>query len=202
MNTRFSLRGAAGVALALACSLGFASAAMSMDRYGGPAYNGAPNLAATAAFVQAGGGAAHFNIQTALDSMAGSSLVNAEVAKLQKQYGSAAVTQWVKTWNYAVPDAVRTAVRAGVHVPPPAPLHGKALAVALVKAGLTSDGVYWVGYMLDHTISHTIHDKTMDDIDAKFGPKADADYHRITNQAMYDLAQALGARSVKLAAFH
>jgi hypothetical protein len=42
----------------------------------------------------------------------------------------------------------------------------------------------------------------MDDIDLRFGPAANRDYHRISNQAMYDLAHALGAKRVKLCAFH
>ena len=42
----------------------------------------------------------------------------------------------------------------------------------------------------------------MDAIDAKYGKGADANYHKISNQAFYDLAQALGAKSVKLASFH
>jgi len=42
----------------------------------------------------------------------------------------------------------------------------------------------------------------VDDIDAKYGASADANYHKLSNQAMYDLAQALGAKSVMLASFH
>lgn len=198
---------AAFSAAAFAASLCGIAAASSMtsggaDRYGGPAYTGSPNLALAAAFVRAGGGAAHFDIQTALNSMAGSALVNAEVGNLEKIYGKPAVMQWIRTWNYAVPDAVHTATAAGVTIPAPANIQGKALASALVKAGLSGDGTFWTGPMLDRTISNRIHDKTMDDIDAKYGAAADAEYHKITNRAMYDLAHALGATNVKLAAFH
>jgi hypothetical protein len=42
----------------------------------------------------------------------------------------------------------------------------------------------------------------MDDIDKKYGAAADANYHRIADQAHYDLAQALGQKSVGLAAYH
>jgi hypothetical protein len=42
----------------------------------------------------------------------------------------------------------------------------------------------------------------MDDIDKKFGGAADADYHKISNQLFYDLAHALGAKTVKLNRFH
>jgi len=48
------------------------------------------------------------------------------------------------------------------------------------------------------------HDEeaVMNDIDKKFGAAADGNYHRIADQAHYDLAQALGVTSVKLAAYH
>ena len=72
----------------------------------------------------------------------------------------------------------------------------------MVKDGTTPDGVFWAGYMLDHLVTHPIHDHVMDDIDKQFSPTADANYHKISNQAMYDLAQALGATSVALASFH
>ncbi|MGH8280097.1 MAG: hypothetical protein ACRETQ_11130 [Gammaproteobacteria bacterium] len=42
----------------------------------------------------------------------------------------------------------------------------------------------------------------MDDTDAKYGSTYDANYHVITNQAFYDVAQALGDKSVKLASVH
>ena len=42
----------------------------------------------------------------------------------------------------------------------------------------------------------------MNDIDKKFGVEADMDYHRITNQAMVDLAHALGKKDVKLPDLH
>lgn len=174
----------------------------SMDRYGGPSYMGSPNLAATAAFVQAGGGAGHFSFQKALNSMVGDKMVDGEVGKLEKQYGKRAVMQWLATWNFAVENSLQTAMKAGVTIPAPADVHGKALAAALVKAGTGANGVFWTGDMLDHTISHKIHDSTMDAIDSKYSPKADAMYHKITNQAMYDLAHALGDDSVKLASFH
>ncbi len=172
------------------------------DRFGGPSFKGAPNLAATAALVKAGGGAANFSTATALTSMVGGPTVSKEVAKLTKQYGKAETTQFLKTFDYAVTDSLKVATAAGVKLPAPAPVMGKALAAAVVKSGTTSDGTFWTGWMLDHAVSNKIHDKVMDDIDKKYGVAADANYHKISNQAFYDLAQALGATNVKLAAFH
>jgi hypothetical protein len=56
--------------------------------------------------------------------------------------------------------------------------------------------------MLDNLVSHAIHKQVMMDIDAKYGTKADANYHRIADQVHYDLAQALGAKSIGLATYH
>jgi len=42
----------------------------------------------------------------------------------------------------------------------------------------------------------------MADIEAKSNRDADQNVHRILNQAMYDVAQALGMKDVKLASLH
>lgn len=171
------------------------------DRYGGQSYTGAPNLPVTVAFVMAGGGPQNFHFKNALVSMAGTDLITAEVGKLETQYSKAAVAQWLTTWDFAVGDALRQVRALGIMLPTPATLKGHALASALVSAGVANDGEFWTGRMLDELISHKIHNQAMDDIDAKYGEPVDASYHKITNQAMFDLAQALGAKSVKLASF-
>jgi hypothetical protein len=82
-------------------------------------------------------------------------------------------------------------------------LTGKVLAARLVTLGVPgNNGAYYTGTMLDHLVTNKIHESTMDAIDAKYGTRLDANYHKISNQAFYDLAQALGAKTVKLAAFH
>jgi hypothetical protein len=170
------------------------------NRYGGAAYGGTPDLAATAAVITAGGGPAHFSIAAALTSMVGPDLTNAEVKKLSAQYGDAAVASWASLWTYIIADAVKHAVAAGVKLPPAAP-GGKALAARLVQDGVTQQ-TFWTGHMLDELVTHNIHDAVMDDINAKYGKDVDVNYHKITNQAMYDLARALGATNVELAYFH
>jgi hypothetical protein len=178
-----------------------AHAAMDMSRYGGPVWSGKPALNVTASLVQAGGGPAHFSSAKALTAMVGPKLVNAEVGKLTKQYGAAKVKSWLTVFDYAVDDALGIATKAGVKLPK-GNLAGKQLAATLVKAGLDKDGTFYVEYMLDKAVSHKIHVAVMDDIDKKYGAAADSNYHAVTNQAMYDLAHALGAKNVKLAPFH
>ena len=120
--------------------------------------------------------------------------------KLTRQYGPGKVASFVKVQNFAVDQAVRDATAAGVKFPAPT-LSGTALAVRITKHGL-EDGTYYEGAMLDKLVTHKIHEAVMDAIDAQYGAKADANYHRIADQAHYDLAQKLGATNVKLAAYH
>lgn len=166
----------------------------------GKDYTGAPDLQGAISLVTAGGKPGHFSLVAALTSMVGAATVKAEVAKLTAQYGAEKVESFVAVQNYAVDDAVKKALAAGVKFPKPM-VHGKALAVRVVKLGLVG-GAYYEGVQLDHLITHAIHEDVMDDIDTKFGTVADGNYHRIANQAHYDLAQALGAKTVKLAAYH
>ncbi len=170
-------------------------------RYGGPSYGGKPALAVTASLVQAGGGPENFSIAQALTAMVGKDLVGAEVAKLTKQYGADRVKSWLAVFDFAVKDGLSIATKAGVTLPAPS-LSGKQLAATLVMAGLDKHKTFYTEYLLDKAVSNNIHHQVMANIDAKFGEKADEDYHRITNQAMYDLAHALGAKQVKLARLH
>ena len=171
------------------------------SRYGGPCYPGAPALAVTSALVAAGGGAGHYSTAKALTSMVGPKLVQAEVAKLTGQYGKDKVGSWLKVGDFAVDDALTIATKAGVKLPKPT-LKGKALASALVQAGVGKDNAFYVELLLDKAVSHKIHDQVMDDIDKKYGGTTDAQYHRISNQAFVDLAHALGVKNVKLSSFH
>ena len=88
---------------------------------------------------------------------------------------------------------------AGVALPAPAPVEGPALAKALVEAGTTSDGTFWSGYLFDKALSHNIHNQVMGDIESTHGADMDMAVHKILNQAMYDVAQALDMKDVKLA---
>ena len=180
-----------------------AATASAMNWFGGPTYNGAPALDVTAALVKAGGGAADFSFSTALVSMLGEKTVNAEVAKLTKQYGEKNVTDFVNGMTFAVKAGLKRATEAGVTLPAaPADLKGAKLASTLVVAGTVPDGTWWSGYLFDKALSHDIHVKVMQDIDAKFGHGADENTHKILNQAMFDVAQALKMKDVKLAPLH
>ncbi|MGH9466788.1 MAG: hypothetical protein ACRD1Y_05480 [Terriglobales bacterium] len=178
-------------------------AAGATNMFGGPVYNGRPALQVTAALVQAGGGAAHFSFSKSLVSMLGQNTVNAEVAKLTRQFGQRNVQDFIQGMNYAVDDSLKRATEEGIHLPPaPADLKGVRLAKTLVAAGTAPDDVWWAGWLFDKALTHKIHDQVMADFNAKFGAIPDQNTHRILNQAMYDVAQALGHKSVQLASLH
>jgi hypothetical protein len=193
------------IAAALAAAtLGLAQTSghkMDMARYGGPAYMGAPALSVTSSFLKAGGGAANFSIAKALTSMVGQKTVKAELGKLSKQYGKDRVGKWVAIFDYAVADAVKHTTAAKVKLPVPS-LSGKELAATMVKASMDKDGTVYTELLLDKALTHGIHGTVMDDIDKKFSPEADLDFHRITNQALYDLAVAFKIKGAKLAKLH
>lgn len=192
--------------LAMACAAASAKVMSSkdvMNWYGGPAYLGKPALALTAAFVHAGGGPGHFSIQKALVAMLGVKAVNGEVAKLTRQYGKVRVTEFLDGMNFAVSDGLKRATAAGVKLPPPPRnLRGAALAKALIRAGTAPDGTFWAGELFDHLLSHAIHDQVMLDADKVRSEAFDQNLHRLTNQSMFDIAHALGMKSVRLASLH
>ena len=188
------------VSLFIAAPLAAAPKYICHSRYAGPCFEGQPALNLAASLAAAGGGPAHFSTKRALVALAGTKVATAEVTKLTKQYGSAKVASWQKVFDFVVVDAVRVATKAGVKLPS-ASVQGKALAAALVANGVDNN-TFYIELLLDKIVSHRIHESVMEDIDTHFGPTADADYHRISNQAMYDLAHALGAKHVKLCVFH
>ncbi len=202
-----SLAGSATIAAAAPMDMGQDTSMNGMmhGRFGGPIYDGAPALNVTSALVAAGGGAAKYSTAAALVSMLGADTVNSEVAKLTTQYGKDEVTTWLKTFDFAVADSLKIATAAGVTLPAPSSdLTGVALAKTLVSAGTAPDGTFQIEFLLDKAVSHKIHVQVMNDIDANpdLGKLADLRYHEISNQAFYDVAQALGDTSVKLAGLH
>lgn len=76
------------------------------------------------------------------------------------------------------------------------------LAKTLVKPGLAEDSTWWSGLMFDRAVSHPIHLAVMANIEAKHSRHHDKNIHRIVNQSMCDVTQALGMTEVRLASLH
>ena len=163
-----------------------AASAMQMTRY-----LGAPDLPLTAAVVEAGGGAQHFDSLKLLGALAGAN-TNAEVQSLTQRYGQERVKAFVVTFNHAIADALVAATQAGVKLPDPPPglaQDGKQLSSKLVEAGTMSNGRFDIGYMLEHLISRQIHVTIMQQLNADpdVGPQRNADFHLILTSVIQDL---------------
>lgn len=155
-------------------------------------YRGFPHLHLTVAVVDAGGGAKHFDSHRLVKVLAGAD-ASAENAKLIKQYGASRVDSFYSVFTFAVDDAVKHAHNMLIPLPKsphPDPSDGRALATALYGAGITPAGRYDVGYMLEELMSHQIHHDIMGDMDKKFTPPVNADFHVILTTAMHDLKHA------------
>ena len=169
---------------------------MQPSRFSGPGvYTGPPALQVTLSMIIAGGGPSNFNSVTLVKTLTGAKF-NAEVGKLNNQFGKDKVSTFLTVFNYVVSDSLAIVKAKNVALPStpsPDPHNGPALAAALWNAGKTGDG-WSVEVMLDRAVSHPIHVQVMKDIDAKYGIAADADYHAVLNQAMHDLASVYGLK--------
>jgi hypothetical protein len=158
------------------------------------AYTGNPALPTTLSMIIAGGGPTDFDTVKLLTVLAGDK-TSAEVASLTKKFGADNVKSFITVFNFVVSDSLAKVKAAGVALPStpsPSPTDGKALAAALYKLGVMSNGSYNVEFMLDNLVSHPIHVAVMDDIDKKYGREADGNYHAVLTQAMLDLKSVYG----------
>ncbi|GAC1542442.1 MAG: hypothetical protein NVS2B17_21010 [Candidatus Velthaea sp.] len=169
--------------------------AMGGARFGGSVYTNNPKLTNTLSMIVAGGGPEKFSTVTLVKSLAGDK-ADAEVASLTKKFGAATVKQFITTFDFVVADSLKIVTAKKVKLPAgpdPDPTDGKALAAALYTDGVDAKtGTFNVEYMLDHLVSHPIHVQVMKDIDAKYGAKADANYHVALLQVMKDLKAVYG----------
>jgi hypothetical protein len=154
-------------------------------------YAGTPDLPLTSAIIAAGGGPSHFSSAKLFKLVAGRG-ADAEAKKLTDQFGAADVKTTFAIFDYAIDDTIAVAAARHIVLPPPRPnpRNGKALALALYRAGVTPDDRWDVGYMLEHLITHPIHHVIMNDIDAKFGKDNNAVFHMALDQMMHDLGMA------------
>lgn len=154
-------------------------------------FTGSPDLALTSAVVAAGGGPHHFSSAKFFAALTGPRR-SAEAKKLTDQFGARDVSDMFAILDFAIPDVVGIATAKHIALPPPAPdpSDAKALALGLYRAGITANGTWDVGYMVERLISHPLHHVLMHDIDAKFGPEKNAQFHIMLAQMMDDLAVA------------
>jgi hypothetical protein len=161
-----------------------------------PVYSGPPALATTVALIAAGGGATSFDSTKLVGFLAGEK-TSAEVASLQQKFGADNVKSFLDVFNFVISDSVSKVTAAKVPLPStpsPSPADGgKALSANLYMLGVNKNtNAFDVEYMLDALVTHSIHVAVMNDIDAKYGKAADANYHAVLTQALMDLKAVYG----------
>ncbi len=142
---------------------------------------GAPDLALTMALAAAGGGPVAFDPQKVVDALMRTRTPTPGRPISGPSSSPEVMAAFNLTFRYFMTDALAQLAKAGGGFPSPLPQGDDpvALSAALYTAGVTSDGVFDVRYMLDTLVSHPIHARVMADIDANpdLGSKADADFH-------------------------
>ncbi len=159
------------------------------------AYLGQPDLAAALALLIAGGGVRAFSGPKLVSSLAGDR-TQAEIGSLRDRFGADQTESFLNVFTFAGEQAVRYVAAAQLSwpaAPVPDPTNGKALTLALHGLGMDPAGHFAVEYMLDHLFSHEVHVKVIDEIDAKFGQAADANFHAVLAQTLLDLNATYGS---------
>ncbi len=175
-----------------------------VNNYGGAVYQGTAQLELVSALVQAGGGPEGFSFQTALINMLGQPAANDEINKLDQQYGTEQVQDWLQGTDWTVRDGVVKLKATGTNLPPPpSDLSSSNLASGLVDAGIAPDDTtFWSGYYYDHLFSHSMNQQLSTDVDRKYNPYFTKNMYMITNQAMYDISQQVHTHNIRLAKLH
>jgi hypothetical protein len=159
------------------------STAQSQARYYGPA-----DLSLTAAVVQAGGGPASFSSRKLFFHLAGSHGVS-EALHLTEKFGVHNMAQFFATFNTFVDGAIQRDRSLGISLPAVHTPPGDVLSRQLYQAGVTPDGRYDVGYMIEHLFSRPGHVALMREVNASpsYGPAENAEFHVILTTAIQDL---------------
>lgn len=150
----------------------------------------------TGALYAAGGGAGSFSTVRALDAMFGAPQVEAELIKLRAQYG--ATSPLVDDFDFAMHDAWQRAGRADVSVRS-TPLAGRALARAIVRAGLHKR-TFSVQRLFGTLFPPQIAGDVLLDVDTKYGTDQTAQFRTLANQFFADMGNTVGETGLKGAA--
>ncbi len=173
---RLLRRTAAAVSLALLVP----AAALAHPGEGGAT----PNPALLSSLVAAGGGSTAFSAKALRQNLGGP----AEEAKLRAALGAAAVTRYDDVFSFVVRDGLATMSKNGetLPAPNPAPSNGKALAVALFKAGL-HDGDFDIERLFDTLFSQSVHMHAMMAVAQKYGAPGESAYHQVFGRLVADV---------------
>jgi hypothetical protein len=148
----------------------------------------------TGAFYAAGGGAGSFSTVRALNTMLGAPAVQAEMLRLQDQFGD--TSGFVSMFDFAMDDAWQRAGKADVAISTTPDLTGAQLATAMVSAG-TQHRVFTVQRLFGALFPPQVAADVLLDVDVKYGADAGKNFRGIANQFFTDTGQSLGVAALK-----
>jgi hypothetical protein len=183
------------IALSVTIGISMSLSALAANSYNlpnGPMYAGAPDLPVAADLIQAGGGAGSFSMVRAWDNIIGTDVLQGELSNLTDMYGKPAADQFVHIFDFAMADAWMRAGQDDVKMPQATGTIGRPLAFTMLRDGKSPDGTFWTGYMLEHILTQRVYTQVSSDIDNKYGPDANAQFNRVSNQFFKDVAQQIG----------
>ena len=148
----------------------------------------------TGALYAAGGGAGNFSTVRALNTMLGEANVQAEMQRLQDQYGDTGA--FIEAFDFAMNDAWTKAGQANVSVRTTRELGGEQLANALITAG-SQGHMFTVQRLFGALFPPQVAADVLLDVDVKYGRDTGTNFRKIANAFFTDTGQSLGVASLK-----
>lgn len=143
----------------------------------------------TGALYAAGGGAGNFSTVRALNSMLGEENVQAEMQRLQAQFGD--TDAFVQTFDFAMNDAWQKAGKANVAVRTSHELSGQQLANALISAG-SQGHAFTVQRLFGALFPPQVAADVLLDVDVKYGRDTGTSFRKVADAFFTDTGQSLG----------
>jgi len=149
------------------------------------------DVSLTCSLLQMGGGKDFFSSKKALKLALGREKADAEITKLEGQFGEGKVYRFFAIADYVFPAAYRSAsVHYGTSYYPDT--IGRSLARDLINAGKDSSNNFSSERQLERIMGKEIHHELMNSIEERFGEGSTKDFHMVLDQLSRDMAPDAG----------
>lgn len=151
------------------------------------------NLSLASALIASGGGPGSFSTVRAFGSMIGQDALSANQRQLATSVGKLNADLFMNLFDYAIADAWQLAGKDNVSIPQAAQTSGQALATALVQAGVAKGNIEFDNNtFFTQLFGAKIAGQLQNDMNAKYGAGAWADFSRISNEFFTNIGQSVG----------
>jgi hypothetical protein len=151
-----------------------------------------PGANLASALIASGGGPGSYSTVRAFSTMIGQDALAANQRQLATQFGKLNADMFVHMFDYAIADAWQLAGKDNVTLPPAAQSSGQALAMALVRAGVSKGNIEFDNdTFFTQLFGPKIVGQLQNDMNAKYGPGAWADFSRISNEFFNNIGETV-----------